>query len=345
MAEKPAGPCKNVNCRSYGTSHFGCKCYSGTGAEFSEGGYVCSGAHDTKCFHFADGGQVEEQTLLHSNPNHAIDHIAAHHGLHHVLTKLGKTKSEAPGRVFEEYVDGAKRGLKHVKSHSENIFSNEKVPHEKGSHQKLKEHLQDLQENPDKMFDIGGNLGDEMPDHAAVLAGKMGNAIGYLNSLKPASTKTHPLDPDTPPDKIAESKYDRQLGLAENPVSILNHVKDGSLQPQDVTTVKTLYPDLAKSIGEKAFAKLIDEKTKGKHISYKHKMGLSLLLGQPLDSTMTPQAMQAIMASQGPQQAANQSKGPPKKKASGVELSQINKTNELYQTNTQDREAEILEKD
>jgi len=71
-------------------------------------------------------------------------------------------------------------------------------------------------------------------------------------------------------------------------------------------------------------------------------MGLSMLLGQPLDSSMTPQGMQAIINSAGPmQQQAGQEKQP--KKASGVELDQLNKVDSLSELPSEARQIQNRE--
>ena len=61
-------------------------------------------------------------------------------------------------------------------------------------------------------------------------------------------------------------------------------------------------------------------------------------MGAPLDSTMTVGASQAIMSSSMGQQQAQQANKPETKRASGVELKQINKVNGLYATDAQARQ-------
>jgi len=212
---------------------------------------------------------------------------------------------------------------------------------DKDSREALKSHLADLHMNPSKMLDIGGNLGHYMPDQAAGLGALAATSTEYLNSLKPKSPPMSPLDNPPPPDKMQTARYDRQVDIAQQPLLVLQHVKDGTLQPQDVTTLTTLYPQLKASLVKEAGAALINARSEGTEIPYRQKLSMSMLLGQPLDSTMTPFCMQSIMKAQGHQQMQQQGKGP--KKASGVELNQINKVNSMAETPLEHRQIDKKE--
>lgn len=345
-------PCINPTCKSFGKSHPNCLCYAGpggtslenkdgwtpaSGVSFAEGG--CVGPHKEDCEHFADGGQIDDQQKFINNPGHAIDGVGAQHGLLHILTKLGTNgQSPNPHKFLEDYSDGSKRGHKSVDLHAKSLIGKGKLNIEKNSDsaENLKNHLNDLNQNPDKMFEIGGHLGSVLPAHAAALGSRAANAFNYLNTLKPKSSQSSPLDPVVPPGKAAEAQYQRQLEIAQNPNIVFQNVKAGIIQPTDLMTVKTIYPDLFQSMVEKSGSALIDAKENGTKMSYREKQGLSALLGQPLDSTQTPMAMQAIMRANSGAQAPSQDQGKPKK-ASGTELKQIDKTNDMLATQTQSR--------
>lgn len=337
-------PCINPTCKSFGRSHPNCLCYAGPGGSsleqghFAHGGMICNGPHHESCEHYADGGQVQEQNEFINNPGKSIDNVAAHHGLLGVLTKLGHNgRSENDNKHFEEYIDHSKRGDKTTTNHAKSLIGKEKldISHDHEGRENLKKHLQDLRENPDKMLEIGGNLGSVLPMHAATLGARAANATNYLNNLKPKPSQGAPLDPVIPPGKSAEAMYNRQLDIAQRPHLVFKHIKDGTIQPLDLMTLKTLYPDLHQSMVEKAAETIIDAKKEGKDISYRETQGLSDLLGQPLDLIQTPMAMQAIMMANRPMQAPQNQKQ--SKKASGVELKQIDKTNSQLATPDQAR--------
>jgi len=334
-------PCINPSCKSFGKSHPNCKCYAGPGGSslegmFAHGGTVCSGAHHESCEHYADGGMIAENEKILNNPHDTLDHIGVHKGLLHLLTKTGHSKSEDPNKPIEEYIDHSRKGRKLLHNHIEHMFTTDNMMPDKNAREALKSHLQDLREHPEKMLEVGGNLASVLPNHAIQLAAKLGHVTDHFNAIRPIQSKANPLDELTPADKVDEEKYDRHLDIAQNPAMVIKHAKEGNLLPSDMQALSIMYPTLHNVIKEKGMEALIDAKSKNMEIPYRHKLGLSTLLGQPMDSTMTPQSMQAIIKSAGPQQVQQKTKTP--KKASGVELKQINKVNDLYATADQNRE-------
>lgn len=206
---------------------------------------------------------------------------------------------------------------------------------DKARREALKEHLASYEADPFTALDAGGSLGHYLPVHGAQVAALSARAMNYFKSLKPMSSQNSPLDEIGTIDPNKEAQYDRQLDIANNPLLILQHAKTGSLIPQDIQTISTLYPALHQSMIKKTTEQLIKAGDKAKEMPYSQRQSLSLLMGQPLDSTLQPQVMQAIIKSQATQQAAKQAQQP--KKASGVELNQINKINDLYKTPDQVR--------
>jgi hypothetical protein len=336
-------PCINPRCKSFGKSHPNCLCYAGPGGSsleghFAKGGMICSGPHKEDCEHFADGGQVQEQQKFLDNPQDAIDHVGVQHGLLHLLTKLGHNgRSENQHKYLEDYADQSKRGHKSLDHHMSKLLGDEKLEIEpdKEGREQLKSHLQDLEQNPEKLMSVGGSLGSTLPMHAAMLGSRAANAVNYLNSIKPKGSQSLPLDQVKAPQTLADNHYNRAIDIAQKPHMVLNHVKNGTVLPSDLLTLSKLYPSLSQSMISKAGEKLIEAKDQGKYIPYDQKRGLSKLLGQPLDSTMSPMAAQAIMQANAPTQAP-QSQGK-LKKASKTELDQIDKTSKQLATPSQER--------
>lgn len=343
-AEWPRYVCRNKSCKSFGKSHPNCECgapYADLqknypGQYYADGGEVhfCRQAqsHDKSCEHFADGGAVQANQEFESQPSLAVDHAIVSHGLLHALTKTGHSKSENPNKPEEDFMDHVHRGRKELAFHVEHHFdSKHKHPEvEKSEGEALRQHLDAVRSNPSQLLDTGGFEG--LPGHSAALGAKAAVASNYFDSLKPKQSQPGPLDPVMPVDKGAEQAYKRQLGIGEKPLSILQKVRDGTILPQDLQTLNALYPDLAKSIQNQAFEALVNAKTDGAKISYKHKMGLSFLLGQPLDATMTQPAMAAAMQANAGAQAESQ--GMPGKSGGATAATQktIAKTDDLYKT-------------
>src|SRR5271165_4759182 len=243
--------CENPACPGFGHySHPNCKCFP----HMRDGGPVHLAVYQ-------EGGEVEPQEPL-SDPQETVDHYVANHGLLNLLTKAGQSNSD---KNVENYMNGSERGKKKLKSHMGNLLGNGKlnIDHDKNSVEALSDHLNSLDEDPSPLLNVGGQLD---PVHATQIGATSSNAIEYLRSIKPMSQQPNPLDEIAPPTKMEEGKYNRQLSIAQNPLMILRHTKEGTLYPQDLTTLHSLYPKLGKSLTDQAGEALIEAKSRDMHI-------------------------------------------------------------------------------
>jgi len=211
------------------------------------------------------------------------------------------------------------------------VLAKDLIPDQE-SRDRLQKSLDNVQ-NPQNMIQVGGQIGHYLPQHATAAASVAAVASQYLNSLKPKQPVQNGFDTPPPIDKAQQAKYNRQLDIAQQPLMVLQHVKNATLLPQDVQTLHTIYPNLHSQMVSQISNELIKAKTDGVLIPYSQRVSLSMLLGTPIGSTMTPQSMQAIMRSSMTQQAQQQNQPGKEKPATGVALKQINKTNSLYATN------------
>lgn len=154
---------------------------------------------------------------------------------------------------------------------------------------KLKKQIDDYTLDPNRMLSINDN--NPIPEYNAPFAETSMRAVNYLAMLKPRTDKFGPLDPPKTPSADAVSAYNRQLDIANNPMLVLNHVKNGTLIPQDMITVQTIYPELYNQMQQKMMSEIVNTSSKGKIVPYKNRMALSLFMGQPLDSTMSPEGI------------------------------------------------------
>lgn len=188
--------------------------------------------------------------------------------------------------------------------------------------------------NPETLTEGPNNIAHYLPNHGTAAAAITGKAVTYLAPLRPNQDPKAPLDGPRVPSTTAIANYNRQLAHAEQPLSILSRIKDGSLTSKDLLTVQTIYPDLYKQMAMQIMDSMTDHLNKGKAISYQTRMGLSKFAAQPLDSTMTPNSIMAAQPQpQSPQPPGEQpGKGKPRKGAGGTAL---NKLSSSYQTSTQ----------
>lgn len=171
---------------------------------------------------------------------------------------------------------------------------------------KLRKAVDAMTQDESKLMNVGADLGHYMPEQAAAAGASAMRAVRYLSSLKPAEVKLAPLDN---PRKVADDKeaaYERALQIAQQPLLILNGVKDGRVNPTDLQHLNQLYPALSKHMQTKLSSTMIESLSKGVNVPYKTALGLSAFMGQPMASSLTPQAItaaQGAMKAQGAKQA------------------------------------------
>ena len=204
---------------------------------------------------------------------------------------------------------------------------------------KLDQHMEDLKETPQAMLDIGGKMGHYMPSHATSLAATAQNAVNYLSSQKPQPNQMGPLDAPIAPSSAQMAAYNRSLQIAEQPLSILARVKQGTLLPKDVQDLKILYPHLHPQLIQRVNGAMINHMSKQGVIPFKMRAGLSMLMGQPLDSTFTPQAIMAAQSTYIPLNQPQQGQGAPRAKKG---TAKVGKSAELAETPQESRQEALL---
>lgn len=261
------------------------------------------------------------------------------------LLKFATPAEIEANKVTSEYINSAIKGQKVLDNATKMFFKGSEVvpqhllPNEK-SRDRLKKHLESLNENPENAVNVGGNIGHHLPNHATAAGSLAAQAINYFNSIKPTQPQMAPLDKKPPVNKTAEAKYNRALDIAQQPLMVLKHAKDGTLQAHDIQTLRAIYPDLHNSIVSKLTENLSSHVNSGKSIPYQERRALSMIIGSAMDSTMTPNSAMAIMHANLGQISQQSTRGGPggQRKASGKELNQINKVNQMFNTGLEQRQ-------
>jgi hypothetical protein len=225
-----------------------------------------------------------------------------------------KAMSDVARAVYrgEAAMTKAARGV--LKSGSK-VLPNKEVS--KNDRDKLDKQLMALKEDPTGLMKVGGEMGHYLPDHATAAAATAANAVNYLNSLRPSTDKKMPFDSKMPPDPVKKTAFERALNIAQNPLAVMEDVKDGSITPQDLATLHNVAPGFYARMRDKLMNEVVAYQSEENEIPYKTRMGLSLFLGQPLDSTMTPMGIQSAQPKAAPQPQMAQ--GAPKPTATGMQ--------------------------
>lgn len=165
-------------------------------------------------------------------------------------------------------------------------------------------------------------------------------AIQFLNSKLPHAGNELIQDQHLPPSPAEKHAWLQLHQAVDDPVSVLDHVEKGTLTRHHVEALQSVYPELHQEMIGKMQEHLGTLKSKGQTLPSAKRNAISKFIGQPLDSTQTWQNMQAIIQSAGANTGpAAQASGKGPNKASGPELTQINKVNSLDQTASQARQA------
>lgn len=152
------------------------------------------------------------------------------------------------------------------------------------------------------------------PEQSMLLGAAKGRINNYLNSIRPQKIQPKlPFDEEMP-DKEKDKSYDRALNIANKPLSILDHIKNGTLDPEHMQHMQGMYPELTNHLQKKITEKIVKAQMANERPPYKVRQGLSLFMGSPMDSTLTPQNMQAAQAVFMAQKAAAQQAPAPAKK-------------------------------
>lgn len=179
--------------------------------------------------------------------------------------------------------------------------------------ERLDSRLKEIQTDPSSLMKIGMNVGHYLPDHQIAQAQVAGSASQYLNSLRPVSSKQSPLDQDDlPVNSIQTGKFRKALEIAENPLSVLDKVKEGTLTSEDVKHLQALYPKVHDRIVQKINNRMTEHVSDGNEISQKVQRSLSLLTGQNLNSSITPEAIQSSQSTFIPSSMAPSQQPPPR---------------------------------
>lgn len=246
---------------------------------------------------------------------------------------------EAAGKYFGEVINGEKalgNAAKAVFDSSLDVVPSKLITtSEDRTH--IKDALKMSQDAPQSILHVGGPLDPYLPAHNVALGQLTANAMGYLGSIQPKpSGMNNPLDTKIPPSKSQEAMFDRALDIANQPLMIMQHIKDGTLMSHDLVTFHAIYPNLYPKMVQSLTNNLIEHQAKGNTVPYRTRVGLSMFMAQPMDGTMTPQAIQATQALYLPKQ---QPQGGQQAQRAQKNTKPLSKMSSQYQTAEQSREA------
>ena len=218
-------------------------------------------------------------------------------GLKKMISMASKT---AEGRQAVELAQATVKGEKIADGAIKSVFNAAKqmpanVIPLVSARAKLDKLVQQAAHDPSRLVAMNDN-NNSIPAYSAGMAASAGRVVQYLSSIRPQSAPHMTLDSSLPLDPAKKAQYERALDIANQPLTVLNGLKDARITPSDIMALKSMYPNVYNKLSSKINTEIMESVHNGKEVPYKTRMGLSIFLGQPLDSTMTPASMYGLSA-------------------------------------------------
>lgn len=208
---------------------------------------------------------------------------------------------------------------------------------------KLDKQITKIMNNPQELVKLqNGQVGHYFPDHQSALTQTSTQAVQYLQNLKPKPYKPTVLDSAIKPLPAEEARYQRALNIAQQPAVVMEHIKDGTLQASDIQDLHAMYPGVYGQLTQKITDQMANKTSDDELIPYRTRMGMSLFLTTPVDSTMTPASIMAAQPMPKPPISAAQG-GAQGKTRKGTTT--LGKSNKSYMTQSQSAEADRHDRD
>lgn len=120
------------------------------------------------------------------------------------------------------------------------------------------------------------------------------SALQFLNSKLPKTNASLPLSHDFKASPAQISKFGKYFEAVNDPLSVLRHIKSGSLSNEYLEAIQAVHPHLLDEMRSKILENM--DLVKAKNLSYGAKISLAKLLGTPLEENMLPQVIISYQA-------------------------------------------------
>ena len=167
--------------------------------------------------------------------------------------------------------------------------------------------IQSVTQDPMKFMDNINQATKDIHPHAPqisqMISQKASTAASFLASKIPQHGKSGLLDSDWKFSQTEMSVFNRYYEAVKNPMKVLKQASAGTLTPEAVEAVQTVYPKLFEQMQSSIMRHLID--VKPEKISHQKKVMLSMITGQKMTGTLDPIIFGNIQASYGLSQMEN----------------------------------------
>jgi hypothetical protein len=161
------------------------------------------------------------------------------------------------------------------------------------------------------------NLNNVAPNIAPHIQNIAIKGINYLHQEMPKPVAEFPGQDPFEPSKGQKADWLDKYNTVNDPISILDHVRHGTLTTNHMAALQAVHPELLDHMRQKVMEEANPKAMKSLH--YSTKMGLSKFLGKAMDASFVPQAIMADQMNYNmpAQQAAGAPKGKGKESTLG----------------------------
>lgn len=171
-----------------------------------------------------------------------------------------------------------------------------KAKDKKEAFQNIRENIQNVSQDPDKLYDYMnlGNLEDAAPLAASQARITLSGALQFLSSKLPKSAAPQGMFPqrEWEPSTMEMAKFEKYLQAVENPMSVIEDLKAGVISRESVEALQAVYPNLYQRVQES----VIDQVSRDPEVSYEKRLNLGILLDLPADASLHPESIRGLQA-------------------------------------------------
>jgi len=242
-----------------------------------------------------------------------------------ILTQIEKTNQKVSKDINKSVKDYIKLPKKAAVPTSVNILMNTaygrenidgKKPNSKlEAFKNMQTNFSNIKKDPDALFDKMNintlRLSKHAPNTFTAITGNIMNAMTFLQEKMPKDPRQQgafdfrraPWEPSS----TQLAKFERYVEAVEHPLNILKDIESGSVSPEQVETLATVYPDLYSRIQREVMDQIT---TSNEPVPYSKRLQLGLLLNIPTDSSLNGPAIAQLQTAFAPVQEQTQSSIP-----------------------------------
>jgi hypothetical protein len=159
------------------------------------------------------------------------------HGIDDMRVKVFKTMDKIASNILQPErgvaLTTAIAGAASNKRKEMQQYANEPMPMNK-----IGTLVQKHSDNPEGLIDHMASTLTPISDHAPQISQGLttaaGSAVNFLKSKMPNDARVSPLDQKPVISNAEMAKFNRYADMVEDPMQIMNHIKDGTILPQDI---------------------------------------------------------------------------------------------------------------